>query len=192
MSVSRLIVRFLGLVIVGCWAADMAPAAADDSLFELKIRPVLVERCFSCHGDAKTSGGLKVASREALVSGGDSGPAIVPGKPGESLLMRAIRRQDDVSAMPPEKSKALRADQIADFEKWIAAGAVWPKTSAQLQGSRHWAFAPVADPRPPEVRDSAWARTPIDRFVRAKQEQADVPRPPPPINALCCGESRSI
>src|SRR4029077_5528945 len=72
-------------------------------LFEAKIRPMLLSTCFRCHGDGKTSGSLKVDSREALLKGGDSGPAIVPGQPESSLLIRAIQRKDGVAAMPPEK-----------------------------------------------------------------------------------------
>ena len=92
-------------------------ACADEreNLFEAKIRPVLVGTCFRCHGGSKTSGSLRVDSRENLLKGGQSGPAVVPGKPAESLLIRAIQRQADVSAMPPEKQKALRSDQIANF-----------------------------------------------------------------------------
>ncbi|MEJ7590424.1 MAG: c-type cytochrome domain-containing protein [Planctomycetaceae bacterium] len=78
-----------------------------DAQFENHIRPVLVETCFRCHGDLKVSGKLRVDSREALLEGGESGAAIVPGKPEESLLIKAIQRHEDVSAMPPEKDKAL-------------------------------------------------------------------------------------
>ena len=97
-----------------------------DAQFENHIRPILVESCFRCHGDAKTSGTLRVDSREALLAGGESGAAIVPGKPEESLLIKAIQRHEDVSAMPPEKDKALRPDQVAAFEEWISSGAHWP------------------------------------------------------------------
>ena len=102
----------------------IARATADenaDALFENSIRPVLVDTCFRCHCDKKISGGLRVDSREALLRGGESGEAIVLGKPNESLLVRAIQRHADVSAMPPDKDKALRPEQVAAFEDWILA-----------------------------------------------------------------------
>lgn len=147
--------------------------------FEAKIRPVLAGTCFRCHGDSKTGGNLRIDSREALLTGGDSGPAIVPGNPEESLLLKAItRKSDDVSAMPPEKDKALRADQIADFTQWIKSGAPWPETTAKFVGEKHWAFEPVKDAPLPAITDTTWPKTSIDYFIRAKQEAAGV-RPAP-------------
>ena len=122
-------------VLVAGWMAWSAPRAAADereTLFESKIRPVLVGTCFRCHGDSKTSGELRVDSLKGLLQGGESGPAIVPGKPEVSLLIRAIQRQADVSAMPPEKVNALRPDQVADFVSWVKGGAVWPAKSAKF------------------------------------------------------------
>jgi len=149
-------------------------AAADDALFEASIRPILVDTCFRCHGGERVSGGLRVDSREALLAGGDSGPAIVAGDPANSLLVQAISRHGDVSAMPPEADKALLPEQVAAFDRWIAAGALWPEVTAAFEVEGHWAFKPVADPAPPPVVDEAWCRTPIDRFIRASQEEAGV------------------
>src|SRR5262245_49693529 len=100
------------------WAAE--PGI---EFFEKKVRPVLVEHCFKCHAAAATKpkGGLLMDSRDALLRGGDSGPALVPGKPEESLLLKAIRYSDDALRMPP-KGK-LPQEVIADLEKWIALGA---------------------------------------------------------------------
>ena len=151
-------------------------AGADDreQLFESRIRPVLLGTCFRCHGDTKTGGGLRVDSREALLKGGESGPAIVPGQPEESLLIQAIRHQADVSAMPPEKEKTLRPDQVADFVTWINAEAAWPAQSKKFEGAQHWAFEPVRDAAVPLVTDAAWGQTSVDAFIRAKQEAAGV------------------
>ena len=172
------------LLIVCCSLCPSANAdEAADALFENSIRPVLVETCFRCHGDAKVSGMLRVDSREALLTGGDSGPAIVPGKPEESLLIRAIQRQEDVSAMPPEKAQALRPDQVAAFEKWIAEGAVWPQKSRKFESHQHWAFQPVTHPEPPGVHDMAWVKNSIDLFIRAKQEATGV-NPAPQADRL--------
>lgn len=175
-----------GVLLTAAWLVASPPNAAAneaDQLFETKIRPVLAVTCFRCHGDPKVSGELRVDSRDALLKGGESGPAIVPGKPDASLLIRAIGRHADVSAMPPEKEQALRADQVADFAAWVKAGADWPETTAKFAALKHWAFEPVRDVAPSAVRDTAWARTSIDGFILAKQETAGV-LPAPPANKL--------
>lgn len=163
------VVRALALVlVVAAWGAVRADER--DDFFELKIRPVLAGACFRCHGGTKTSGGLRVDGREGLLKGGESGPAIVPLKPEESLLIRAIRRQSDIPAMPPEKDKALRPEQVADFTAWIKAGAVWPSKSGSFENKKHWGFEPVRDVPIPPVQDKAWIRTSVDSFIRARQE----------------------
>ena len=117
-------------------------------------------------------GGLRVDSRAALLQGGDSGPAIVPGNPQASLLVQAISRHPDVSAMPPESENALRPDQVTEFESWISADAVWPAEGPAFEVAGHWAFAPVVAVSPPPVNDAGWCRTTIDRFIRGRQEAA--------------------
>lgn len=173
-SMKRSTFRMLVVAAVFAFCASLAVADEREDFFEAKIRPVLVGTCFRCHGDTKTSGELRIDSRAALLKGGESGPAITPEKPEESLLIRAIQRQDDVSAMPPEKDKALRADQVADFVAWIKAGAVWPEKSARFEGHKHWAFEPVRDAASPVVHDQSWIKTSVDPFIRAKQEAAGV------------------
>src|SRR5215212_2772294 len=110
--------------------AGVARAADPDAVafFEARVRPVLVERCYSCHGADKQKGGLRLDSRDALRTGGDSGPALVPGKPDESRLVRAVRHADKSLKMPPDKK--LPAEQVADLAQWVAAGAVDPRDSA--------------------------------------------------------------
>ena len=157
------------------WAVqNIALAENESDFFEAKIRPVLVGTCFRCHGDLKAGGTLKVDSREALLKGGESGPALVPGKSDESLLIKAIQRHEGVSAMPPEKEKALRPDEIAAFVTWVNAGAAWPAKTATFETAKHWAFEPMRDVALPAVRDQAWMKTSIDHFIRAKQEAAGV------------------
>ena len=145
---------------------------ADESadFFEAKIRPVLVGTCFRCHGGTKTSGSLRLDSRSAMLKGGESGPALVPGDAGSSLLIHAIQRLEDVSAMPPGKDKALRPDEVRDFVAWVRSGAVWPEKSAKFESNRHWAFDPPVMEKTPEVRERSWVRNPIDAFVLASQE----------------------
>lgn len=175
-TVRRPIARIFCLMWLGICATTVASAIADDrdDFFESKIRPTLVNSCLRCHGELKSSGELRVDSREALLKGGESGPAIVPGKPGESRLIRAIERHDDVSAMPPEKEKALRPEQVAAFVSWIKDGAAWPAQTAKFEVARHWAFEPLRDSPLPSVRDRSWTKSDIDTYVLARQEAASV------------------
>ena len=161
------------LAVVTAWSAPRAMADERENLFEAKIRPVLVGTCFRCHGDKQTSGELRVDSLKGLLQGGESGPAIVPGKAEDSLLIRAIQRQAEVSAMPPEKQDALRPDQVADFVSWVKAGAVWPTTSAKFEPTKHWSLQPVREVAAP-VKDQTWGKSSIDAFIRAKQKAAGV------------------
>ena len=156
----------------------LASAAEDMAFFENKIRPVLVEHCYSCHSPEakKIKGGLLLDTREGIRRGGDTGPAVVPGDASQSLLIKAIRYQDPDFEMPPKKK--LPAEVIADFEKWIAMGAPDPRegkagavTTIDLEeGRKHWAFQPLSNPPVPEVKDKSWPRTDIDRFILAALE----------------------
>jgi hypothetical protein len=142
---------------------------ADDQndLFERTIRPILVEQCSACHGDKKQSGELRVDSLQALLQGGDSGPAIVPGQSRQSLLMQAVERSEDL-AMPPDKP--LTKPQIDALQRWIDGGAAWPMNAGQLESmtdrsaADHWAFQPVRRPNVPRHED-AWGNTPVDAFI---------------------------
>ena len=146
-----------------------------DDLFENQIRPVLATTCFGCHGDLKVSSELRVDSRDSLLKGGDSGPAIVPGSPETSLLVKAIQRHNDFSAMPPDSDKALRQDQIAAFEKWIRDGAYWPEGIMSFESTQHWAFEPVQAVEPPLQFP---AENAIDAFIRTKQRAVGVQHSP--------------
>jgi len=117
-----------------------------EDFFENRVRPVLAEHCYSCHTEAKT-GGLRVDSREALLHGGKSGSALVPGNPGQSLLLRAMRHDMDKLKMPP--SGKIAAEKIADVERWIAAGAAWPAGAVKAVAAkpRPWGLAPLGEPR---------------------------------------------
>ena len=164
--------RFVFGFVLVCLTGNCTFSADDstEALFENSIRPVLVESCFRCHGDTKESGGIRVDSRDALLKGGDSGPAILLGNPDDSLLIKAIKRHSDVSAMPPDKDKALRPDQIASFEAWVLGNAPWPKLSKTFERTTHWAFEPVKTVEPPNMA-SDQVENPIDAFVQAKQNQ---------------------
>ena len=162
----------------GLAVALPASLRADDAtaFFEAKIRPVLVEQCYRCHSPAKKRGGLLLDSRDGVHKGGDSGPALQAGAPNDSLLIKAIRYGDPDLKMPP-KGK-LPASVIADFERWIADGAVDPRDGKETKvagidydKARHfWSFEKPERPTIPEVKNASWARTPIDRFILAKLE----------------------
>lgn len=153
------------------------------AFFERKVRPVLVERCYGCHSHEakKVHGGLYLDSREALLKGGDSGAAVVPGKPAESLLLRAISYRDPDLRMPPDGK--LPPQTIAAFTEWVKLGAAWPDENLPAQidpedsgydwsrfRQEHWAFRPVKKPALPSVSDASWALQPVDRFVLAGLE----------------------
>ena len=144
------------------------------ALFENRIRPLLVEHCEECHGEKKQKGGLRLDSREGWMRGGESGPAIVPGDVAGSPLVKALRHEDPEFRMPPERG--LSAEQIAEVERWIAGGAQDPRTGVKAtgmsveEGRRHWAFQPLGPTGGPSVRETAWVKGDIDRFILARLE----------------------
>jgi mono/diheme cytochrome c family protein len=161
------------------------PTAEQLEFFENKIRPVLAEHCYSCHSAQaeKLKGGLLLDTRAGLLKGGDTGPAIVPGEPDKSLLIKAVRYTDPDLKMPPTKdgNKRLAPEKIADLEAWVRMGAPDPRTNntppsafdlVLAKGKSHWAFQPVAKPPIPAVKNQRWVQTPIDAFVLAKLEPA--------------------
>src|SRR5262245_6495593 len=165
--------------LLAVWIAALAAhaAAANEpkttpaqaQFFETKVRPVLAERCFRCHGSHKQQNGLRLDSRAALLAGGDSGPAVVPGRPKESRLLRAVNHQGP--KMPP--GEKLKPEQIAALTEWVTMGAPWPEAQAlpaatvNIEEARdtHWAFRPVREPRVPAVKNHAWPATDVDRFI---------------------------
>ncbi|MFO0950538.1 MAG: DUF1549 domain-containing protein [Isosphaeraceae bacterium] len=151
------------------------------AFFESRVRPLLVNNCYNCHSaNTNARGGLRVDDRNGLLQGGNSGPAVVPGRPEESLLIQAVRHGEDVPAMPPRKK--LADAEIADLARWIEQGAAWPevpgasslakKPNARYEALRknHWAWQPLKDPAPPAVQNASWPRTDVDRFVLAALE----------------------
>ncbi len=174
---------FCVVVSVPGFAGDTtALAHGDVDFFENRIRPILVESCYDCHSRTadKVRGHLLLDTREGVLHGGESGPAIVPGDPDKSLLIEAVSYVDDDLQMPPEKHGGRLTDaQIADLTEWIRRGAPDPRTGVAVGsnaakyggvGKDHWAFQPVKKPVVPDVRDEAWCRTPIDHFILAKLE----------------------
>jgi mono/diheme cytochrome c family protein len=175
-----LLVRTLRLLCPLLLAAGLAGAAGTDEFFESRVRPVFVRNCYTCHTDAH-SGGLRLDSAEAVAKGGQSGPAIIPGKPEESLLVQAIRQTHPRIKMPP--GGKLKDDEIAAIVEWVKAGAVWPKGAPNTTATgaaayritpeqrAFWAFQPVRKPAVPPVKNAAFVRNAIDNFVLAKLEE---------------------
>lgn len=166
------------------FAAEPAPQRkADDAaieFYEKRVRPILAANCYECHGDDEQEAGLSTTSVAALLRGGDQGPAIVPGDPAASLLIQGIRYDDADFKMPP-KAK-LSNDQIQVLTQWVKDGALGPDESQQriagvnkkfnlAERAKHWCFQPLQETAPSVVRDAAWTRSPIDRFVLAKLEE---------------------
>ena len=160
--------------------ADPLTTAQSD-FFEKKIRPVLVEHCYRCHAaDAKNiRGELLLDTRAGIRRGGESGPAVVPNNPGESLLLSALRH--DSFEMPPDRK--LPNSIVADFEKWIAMGApdpregqvrVVPRVVDIEAGRQFWCFQPISRPELPTVKDKDWPVTDVDRFILSRLESAEL------------------
>jgi hypothetical protein len=188
----------LSLFVCGISAAAEPVESAE--FFEKRIRPVLSEQCYKCHSSTseKLKGGLMLDSREAMLKGGDTGPAITPGDPEKSLLVEAIRWKNSDMQMPPKK--ALAPQQIADIEAWVKAGAPWPQAAdspspnagakvatkkifdLQRRKTEHWCWQPVVNSPVPTVKDSAWPRTDADRFILAKLEEKGL-KPAPDADA---------
>ncbi|MEW6306127.1 MAG: DUF1553 domain-containing protein [Verrucomicrobiota bacterium] len=150
--------------------------------FEKKVRPLLAEKCYECHGDKKQKGGLRLDSKDGWATGGDSGPALMPGDLEKSLLIKAVRYRDKDFRMPPKEK--LSDEQIAVLEKWVELGAPDPRTATAMvakagginieEGRKHWAYQLPKKSTPPTVRDSAWPRNDIDRYILAKLEEKNL------------------
>jgi mono/diheme cytochrome c family protein len=149
--------------------------------FEKKVRPVLVNNCYNCHSaNTNSRGGLRVDDRNGLILGGSKGPAVIPGDPEKSLLIQAVRQTHAEVKMPPKKQ--LGPEEIAALTKWIKDGATWPKVvvpvsitqpSAKYERLRkeHWAWQPLHEVKAPSVKDAAWPRADLDRFILARLEE---------------------
>ncbi len=147
-----------------------------EQFFETEVRPLLIAKCSMCHGEKKISGGLRVNSLKSLIDGGDSGSAIIPGNPSESLLIQAVQRTGEMP-MPPDEE--LSAGEVGVLRKWVEMGAPWPESGrsnldTSAAAKNHWAFQRISRPNIPEVTNQDWIRTPIDSFVLAELEHRDL------------------
>jgi Protein of unknown function (DUF1553)/Protein of unknown function (DUF1549)/Planctomycete cytochrome C len=177
------------LVIVGMiFLITLSPIQADDTdkmaYFEAKVRPILFNHCFKCHGEKKQEGGLRTDLHENLLKGGDTGPAVIPGKPEESELIDAIKYDADSYQMPPDGK--LKQEQIDILTQWVKEGAHWPENNKThssnaneekfdlKERAKHWSFQPVVNVKPPEVKNKNWPQTPIDYFILSELEKSQI------------------
>ena len=163
-------------------APGLVAAEQDTDFFELRIRPLLAEKCYQCHTQ-KASGGLRLDSREALLKGGSEGPAIVPGKPNQSLLIQSVDGSHETLKMP--LGGRLSGREIEDLVRWVENGAPWPDRgeirAAATEGGfvteqdkQYWAFVPCHRPAIPKVRDLDWPQIPIDYFILSRLEEQGI------------------
>src|SRR5207248_3345524 len=176
-----------------CLFAQTTPTPEGIAFFETNIRPVLAANCYACHSSKVSTpmAGLLLDSRAGMLRGGKSGvPAIVPGKPEESLLISAIRGVNQDLRMPP--GKTLEPREIDNLAEWIKMGAPDPRTETAPataipaasydwdRARQHWAFRPVENPQPPKVASPAWSKSAVDAFIRAKLDAKGLT---PPLRA---------
>jgi len=169
---------------VGCFCGAVVPdkTQADETgiaFFETSIRPLLVERCYACHGAEEQESDLRLDSFDAIMAGGASGAAIVPGQPGQSLLLTAVSYDDPALQMPPDARLSQR--EVASLRRWIEMGAPHPDADGTrplatsgvdlAAGREFWAFQPPRRADLPVVHDATWATSPVDLFVLARLEQ---------------------
>jgi mono/diheme cytochrome c family protein len=163
-------------------AEQAAQPSAAQNVFETTIRPLLAANCYACHTETATAG-LRVDSREGLLRGGTSGPAIVPGKPDESTLIKAVQHADGYPKMPRGRTKLAAAD-IEALAAWVRDGALWPASTdappAPIAATERaitpaqrafWAYQPIRAGTAPAVADASWPRTDIDRYILARLEK---------------------
>jgi hypothetical protein len=160
------------------WLLTALPASAAEPApvnFEREVAPLLASKCLRCHGEKKRSSGLDLRTRAAMLEGGDSGPALVPGAADRSLLLELVSQ----GKMPPSKADRLSNDQVALLRRWIDAGApapaglaaAPPEDEAITKGRHYWAFQKPRRPAPPAVKEAGRVRTPVDRFLLHRLEE---------------------
>ncbi|MEM6692945.1 MAG: DUF1549 domain-containing protein, partial [Planctomycetota bacterium] len=161
----------LGWIVSSTLCGDTC-AADDNTFFETKIRPVLIQHCYECHSaeSKNPDGGFLLDTREGIRRGGDSGHGVVPGELDDSLIISAMNYES--FEMPPQGK--LPDDVIADFERWVESGAKDPRDgkSAPIReeidferAKEFWSFQPIVEPTVPPVKDASWSKTDIDAFV---------------------------
>ena len=182
-----LVKSVLGLSVLAQFVLANNPTEVE--FFENRIRPVLAEHCYECHNSVnKAKGDLVLDYKDGLLDGGETGPALIPGKPKKSLLLQVLRHEIQDLKMPKGGPKVM-PEVLSDFEKWIANGAFDPRleppTEKQLaqetawekireRRKQWWSFQPVDWPKVPQVAEKNWSDHPVDQFLKSKMEEADI------------------
>ena len=194
--ISQRLLPCLSLSLAGAVSLCAATPEEGVAFFEKRIRPLLAEHCYECHSASakKAKGGLRLDSRDGWLKGGDSGPALIPGKPDDSLLIKGVRHWDKDFKMPPDAR--LAPALVADLIEWVKLGAPDPRTNAPAlaalaatapakpakpaygisveEGRKHWAYQPVKAQPLPKLKDKSWPRNDVDHFTLARMEKAGV------------------
>ncbi len=177
MRLSVIFSVLLALLPFSMVSAAELPLAAKRVDFERDVQPIFQKHCYGCHGSEKQKSDLRLDSREAILMGGENGPAIVVGKPDESILIKAVRHEGEIKMPKGEKnSEKLSPEKIEALSRWIEEGAVWPETlnaqrSTTNAQQKHWAYQPIAKPPLPKVRNAKWVKTPVDTFILTRLEK---------------------
>jgi hypothetical protein len=167
-------------------ATATEPSPDHLAFFEGKVRPLLIKHCYECHSDKEQNGGLRIDFRETTLKGGDSGSPLAAGNPDASLLIKAVRYNNQDLQMPPKGP--LAASEVTILEEWIASGAHDPRTMTNIEGQsmaspkgmsiesgrQFWSLLPIANPKPPSNKSSEWAKTPIDQFILDRLERENL------------------
>jgi hypothetical protein len=161
-----------------------SPVWADEPVDYVRdVKPVFAKHCIACHGPAKHRADLRLDTAKHALEGGNSGAVIVPGKSTSSLLVQAVIGAKDIKAMPPDDRPRLSPAEIAILKAWIDQGAKAPANEEAIAsaGSKHWAFQPAVHGAPPQVKNEAWVKNSVDRFIVARLEK-DRLNPSPSAN----------
>ncbi len=172
------------LVCAGGVPAADPPVSGGLVLFTADVRPLLTEHCVKCHGGEKTKGGFDMTTREGLLHPGAEGANVIPGDSKKSRLMKLVRHEEDPGM--PSKADPLPAAAIAKLAAWIDAGAPYDRPLIEKGGVKRghntvteedrkfWSFLPLTNPNPPAVKNEAWCRTAVDRFILARLEEKGI------------------
>ena len=153
-------------------------AAAEPVDYLRDVKPLLLKNCVGCHGPDKQRGSLRLDTAAGALKGGDTSPAVIPGKGADSLLIQAVSGAEGVKEMPPKGKTKLTAEEIALVRAWIDAGAKHPADEVPLKTTpavaKHWSFQAPVRPDEPSVQNADWCRNPIDKFILARLEKEGV------------------
>lgn len=177
---------FVAVLLVPVLSHAQEASRKDIDFFETNVRPLLVKHCYECHSGEEQNGGLRLDFRETTLKGGDSGSPLTPGNPDASLLVKAVRYDNQDLQMPPKGPLAL--SEVAILEEWIASGAHDPRTMSNTAGQpmasptgmrieagrQFWSLLPIANPKPPNNPSSEWSKTPMDPFILERLERENL------------------